>query len=166
MGETGARPCNGLSELHRGLFRYEVDGPIRLNAGIVVGDDAVCIIDSGTIASDAETILAAARHVSSAPVRYVVNTHHHGDHSFGNWWFRPTIIVGHARCRLQLVGDAGESHREAIARLVPMAAEQVRAIPLCPPTLTFEQSCRIRLGATTLHLQYLGSRTHGQRHRD
>lgn len=146
----------GLSELHRGIYRYEVDGVIRVNAGLVVGDDAVCVIDSGTVASDAEAILAAARHVSTAPVRYVINTHHHGDHSFGNWWLRPAMVIGHARCRLQLVGDAGESHREAIARLVPLAADQVRAVPLLPPSLTFEQGCRIRLGGTMLQLQYLG----------
>jgi glyoxylase-like metal-dependent hydrolase (beta-lactamase superfamily II) len=146
----------GLSELYPGIFRFEVDGVIRVNSGLVVGDDAVCVIDSGTVASDAEAILAAARHVSTAPVRYVINTHHHGDHAFGNWWFRPAVTLGHTRCRLQLIGDAGESHREAIARLAPMAAEQIRAVPLSPPRVVFERSCRIRIGEMTLRLQYLG----------
>lgn len=146
----------GLTELSSGVFVFAVPGPVPVNSGIVVGDDGVCVIDSGTTEADARSILDAVAAVSDRPVRYVVNTHHHGDHSFGNWWFRPAIVVGHARCRLRLLGDVGESHKAAIARLIPMASEQVLSVPLHPPQTTFDESCTLHLGTTVLSLRYFG----------
>ena len=146
----------GLSELADGVFVHEVHGAFVVNAGIVVGDDAVAVIDTGTIESDAREILDAVASVTDKPVRYVINTHYHGDHSFGNWWFLPAIVVGHGASRVRLIGEAGESHRDLIARLVPIAAEQIQAVPVLPPTLTFEQQCRLQLGEHSLRLDFFG----------
>ena len=146
----------GLSELADGVFVHELHGAFVVNAGIVVGDDAVAVIDTGTIESEAREILAAVASVTDKQVRYVINTHYHGDHSFGNWWFLPAIVVGHGACRLRLVGDGGESHRKMMARFVPMAAEQIEAVPVVAPTLTFEQQCRLRLGERVLRLDFFG----------
>ncbi len=146
----------GLSELARGVFVYELHGAFVVNAGIVVGDDAVAIIDTGTMESEAREILAAVASVTDKPVRYVINTHHHGDHSFGNWWFLPAIVIGQRASRVRLVGEAGESHRDLTARLVPAAAEQIQAVPVVPPALTFEQQCRLQLGEHSLRLDFFG----------
>lgn len=155
MVESGARP-DGLEELSDRVFRVELPGPIAVNAGIVVGDEAVTVIDTGTTEDDARSILLAVRSVTNLPVRYVVNTHHHGDHSFGNWWFLPALVIGHARCRLYLVGDEGLSHRQLIADHLPMAREQVMAVTPTPPLLTFESSLDLHMGWTSLKLAYLG----------
>lgn len=146
----------GLEELTAGIFRFGMPGVIEVNCGIVVGDDGVCVIDSGTVEADARALLAAVRAVSDRAVRYVINTHHHGDHSFGNWWLRPAIVVGHDRCRLRMLGEEGEAHKELLARLVPMAAEQIRMVPLNPPALTFATSLRLHLGRTALTLRHCG----------
>ena len=145
-----------LEELAPGVFRFAVPGVIRLNAGIVVGDQAVCVIESGTLPDEAAAILAAARTVSDLPVRYVVNTHFHGDHTFGNHWMRPALIVGHERCRLRLLGDAGSSHREMFATLIPPAAAEIRTIPVTPPDATFAEGCVLELGERRLTLRYDG----------
>ncbi|MDA1061359.1 MAG: MBL fold metallo-hydrolase [Chloroflexi bacterium] len=146
----------GVEELASGVFAYTISGVIPVNAGIVVGDDAVAVIDTGTTEADARALLAAVASVTERPVRYVVNTHHHGDHSFGNWWFLPALVVGHARCRVRLLGDEGTSHRELLASHLPMASEQVRAVPITPPALTFEARCDLHLGGVDLRLAYLG----------
>ena len=146
----------GLVELAAGIFRFEVAGVIDVNCGIVVGDDGVCVIDSGTVEADARAILAAVRSVSDRPVRYAINTHHHGDHSLGNWWMRPAIVVGHDRCRLRLLGEEGEAHKDLMARLVPMAAEQIRTVPLDPPSLTFASMLSLHVGRTALRLRHCG----------
>lgn len=145
-----------ISELADGVYLCSIPGVIAVNAGIVVGDEAVAVIDTGTTEEDARTLLRAVGSVSDLPVRYVINTHHHGDHSFGNWWFLPAVVVGHERCRLRLVGEEGSSHRELIATHFPMAAEQIRAVPLTPPSVTFTGSIRLHLGKTALRLAYLG----------
>ncbi len=145
-----------LTELGDGVYVLQIAGPIPVNAGIVVGDEAVAVVDTGTVESDARQLLDAVARVTELPVRYVVNTHHHGDHSFGNWWFLPALVVGHERCRLRLVGDAGEQHREVMARLLPMAVEQVQAVPVTAPGVTFELSCALHLGDVSLQLEYFG----------
>jgi glyoxylase-like metal-dependent hydrolase (beta-lactamase superfamily II) len=154
---TSDRPSvPGLYELGDGVFNFVITGPIQLNAGILVGRDAVAVIDTGTTEDDARSLLAAVASVTGLPVRYVINTHYHGDHSFGNWWFLPAVVVGHARCRLQLVGAEGISHRELMASHLPMVREQVRAVPLAAPTLTFMNNCDVHLGDLDLRLAYLG----------
>ena len=147
---------SAIEELADGVFGCTIPGVIPVNAGIVVGDDAVAVIDTGTTEADARALLEAVASVTDRPVRYVINTHHHGDHSFGNWWFLPAVVVGHERCRLRLVGDEGVSHRELLASHLPMVAEQVRAVPLTPPALTFEGQCSLHLGGVDLRLAYLG----------
>ena len=145
-----------LREFADGVFVYELKGPFVVNAGSVVGNTAVAVIDTGTIESDARKILDTIASLTDKPVRYVINTHYHGDHSFGNWWFLPAIVVGHGASRVRLVGQAGESHRDLLARLVPMATEQIQAVCVVPPRLTFEQQCRIDLGERLLRLNFFG----------
>ena len=156
MTTEGARPVAGLSELGDGVFVYTITGFIMVNTGIIVGDDAVAVIDTGTTESDARALLNAVASVTDKPVRYVINTHHHGDHSFGNWWFLPAIPIGHHRCRLKLLGDEGASHRDTMASHMPMIREQVLAVPVTPPSLTFEQFVDVHLGGIDLRLAYLG----------
>lgn len=146
----------GLYELADGVYDYVIEGPIMLNAGIIVGDDCVAVIDTGTTEDDARALLEAVKRVTDLPVRYVINTHHHGDHSFGNWWFRPAVVLGHSRCRLRLIGDEGTSHRDSLAAHLPMAREQISAVPLSPPDLTFDTYLDLNLGRQNLRLAYLG----------
>ena len=156
MTTGDASPVAGLSEVADGVYVYTITGFVMVNAGIVVGDDAVAVVDTGTTESDARSLLNAVSSVTDKPVRYVINTHYHGDHSFGNWWFLPAITIGHHRCRLKLVGDEGVSHRDTMASHMPMIREQVRAVPVTPPSLTFETVVDLHLGGIDLRLAYLG----------
>lgn len=151
-----ARSARGLVELARGVYVYALPGGAAVNAGIVAGTDAVAVIDSGAGEADARALRRAIASVTDVPVRYVVNTHHHGAHCLGNWWFLPATIVGHARCRVQLLDDAGAAQREAVASRLPAIAEQVRAAPLVPPAFTFAHGCALDLGGVALRVVYCG----------
>jgi cyclase len=73
------------------------------NIGVSVGDDGIVIIDD-QFAPLAEKIQAALRGVSNKPVRFVINTHWHGDHTGGNAYFQkqgPIIAQENVRKRLE-----------------------------------------------------------------
>lgn len=69
------------------------------NAGVVIGDEQVLLIDTAATARRTFALRDAISELTDVPVRTVVNTHHHGDHTHGNYVFADTAtIIGHERC--------------------------------------------------------------------
>src|SRR5215207_1350564 len=62
--------------------------PVDGNSVVIVNDDDVVVVDANFTPSSARAVLAGIRRLTAKPVRYVVNTHWHGDHVFGNQVYR------------------------------------------------------------------------------
>lgn len=125
------------------------------NSGFIVGEEGVLVIDSLMTPSLATRLLSAIRSVTKAPIRYLVDTHYHGDHVFGNQYFVPAPIIGHINCRRELIEkfDANmQRYRNTRPELIP-ELEQIR---MTLPDLTFEDRMNIRLGDREIQLIYLG----------
>jgi quinoprotein relay system zinc metallohydrolase 2 len=120
------------------------------NLGVIVGRDAVAVVDTGGSVQVGEALLAAVRRLTNKPVRYVINTHEHPDHVFGNDAFQGSaIFVGHHNlpAELQKRGDFYlHSFRDALG---PTAIEQIRIIP---PTLLVTDETVLDLGDRRLRL--------------
>jgi cyclase len=90
-----------LTELAPGVHAYiQPDGGWCLNnAGVLAGDGATLLVDTAATQARTEALRAAVASVTSEPVSTVVNTHHHGDHTHGNYLFADMArILGHERC--------------------------------------------------------------------
>jgi len=132
-----------------------VPGDGTANAGFIVGEDGVVVIDTLTTPSQARWLLASVREVTHAPIRYVVNTHWHGDHTFGNQQFRPAGVVAHGTCRDDLMAG-WESTHALLTRLYPQLRDELGQVSMDLPDLTFLESVTLHVGRQPVELRYLG----------
>lgn len=85
-----------------GVHAYlQPDGSWMINnTGVVGSDDTLLLVDTTSTEARNRALFASVASVRATDPAYVINTHHHGDHTFGNWLVPPsTVIVGHEACR-------------------------------------------------------------------
>jgi cyclase len=118
------------------------------NIGASVGDDGIVIVDD-QYAPLAEKIQAALKGITDRPVRFVINTHYHGDHTGGNAYFQkqsPIIAHDNVRKRLESGGAAGNGG--AIHMDVKPAPKE--ALPI----ITFDHDVTVHLNGEDIRALY------------
>ncbi len=147
-----------LKEVAPHVYAYiQAGGPGRdnasvANAGIIVGDRGVAVIDTLTAPLHAQAFIAAIRRVTDKPFTHVFLTHHHGDHINGTQYFEGAEVVSHPYCRDEIVkvaragGPAWWPKRDGWAN----GTEPRRIVP---PTATFDGRMTYHYGQTVLELR-------------
>lgn len=122
------------------------------NIGFVVGEQCVAVIDTGGSAMIGAALREAVRSRTAVPVCYVINTHMHPDHVFGNAAFLPDApaFVGHANLPMALAARRDSYRRSLADSLGEQAAERSR---LVPPTKTVSSTLLLDLGGRKLELR-------------
>lgn len=114
------------------------------NIGFVVGKDAVAVIDSGGTLEVGKRLREAIRSVTKLPIRYVINTHIHPDHIFGNAAFRQDNpqYVGHFK-----LGDAMELRRDSyLKNNAEVLGAAFAGSEIVKPTLPVKDTLELDLG--------------------
>ena len=145
----------GLEELADGVFAHVPDDHWA-NTGIVIGDDAVLVVDARLTPRMARELIDMAAYLTPKPIRHLVDTHHHGDHSFGNVTFAPfAAIIGHSNTRRALERDPRMA--EGWASRYPHVADDLAEVVITPPVITYDDKLTISLGAHQVELRHFGA---------
>jgi cyclase len=145
-----------VEEVSSGIYAYiQPDGSWFINnTGFLVGRDGVVSIDTTSTEQRTRAYLSAIARVTDRPVRTLVNTHHHGDHTHGNCLLPLATVVGHPRCREEILSTpmpppSGIWEAPEWGNLTPN-----------PPFLTFDHQITLWIDDLRVELHYIGTPAH------
>lgn len=145
-------PPPAIEEVSEGIFAYiQLDGSWFLNnSGAIVGNQQATVIDSTGTEARARAWHAALRRVTNLPVNTLINTHAHGDHTYGNFVFAPeAAIIAHEKCREDVI--AGGLSAQPLFSMVDFGDT-----PLTPPFVTFEERLNVYVDDLKVELIFVG----------
>jgi len=130
------------------VYWFQSDVYAQVTAGVVAGPQWAVVIDTLALPDETLGMREFIEHELSVPVRYVINTHYHADHTWGNCFFPGATIIAHARCRELLIERGIPSLEEASKQNV--ALKQVKIVL---PQMTFsEGEMSLRVGKKNLNI--------------
>lgn len=147
-----------LTKIADNVYSYvgEKDGSpqhsFAANAGIIIGTDSVLVVDTLISAKEGARFLADIRKVTAKPIKYVVNTHTHLDHAFGNCVFAKigATVISHTADR-DLLKQVGEGTLKNIGNF-GLKPEDMVGTEIVLPTIFFSDRMQIDLGNETVEL--------------
>ncbi len=143
-------------EVGSGVFAYvQPDGSWWINnTGFVIGGASVCAVDATSTEKRMRAFREAITAITAFPVRTLINTHHHGDHTNGNCLVGDAVIVGHTNCRANMA-------EQRIGGLdMVFGAVEWGELTVVPPNLVFDDRLTLYTGDHRLELLYAGSPAH------
>lgn len=156
--DTGPLEPPRVEEVADHVFAYvQPDGTWWINnTGFIIGSDGVVAIDTCATERRTRRFLDHVSQRTQAPVRVVVNTHHHGDHTHGNYLTHPAAIVAHERCRTAMMATGIQTYDGIFGDPPPDWGN----LQLAPPMLTFAEHMHVHTGDMTIELHYIGGPAH------
>jgi cyclase len=127
---------------------------VKVTAGAVLTSQGVVVIDTLLFPQETSELLDLVRRKSKGEVLYVINTHSHSDHVYGNYLFEGSEVIAHELCRQALQKRGEEELHEAKEQIPELAEVQLRL-----PSITFNKGLTLRLGNKTLRLMHTPGNT-------
>jgi glyoxylase-like metal-dependent hydrolase (beta-lactamase superfamily II) len=148
---------SGLEEIARGVYAYlQAHGELGVsNAGLLVDREGVMAIDALMVPSMTRRFLSSIRRVTTKEVTRLINTHHHIDHTGGNFLFRKAEIVSHVRCREEIIRTGLPV--EFLQKAMPRFADEYAKIKPRAPQSTFEDRLVFHQSGREVELRHLGA---------
>ena len=128
------------------VFWFQSEVYAQVTAGVVAGPQWAVVIDTLALPDETLSIREFIEHELNVPVRYVINTHYHADHAWGNCFFPGATVIAHAHCRDLLI-ERGIPSLESAQKQNPA----LRQVKIVLPHMTFsEGEVTLRVGKKNL----------------
>jgi glyoxylase-like metal-dependent hydrolase (beta-lactamase superfamily II) len=144
-----------FTRLSDNAYAYTAEGDP--NTGVIVGDDAVLVLDTQATPVMAQDVIRRIREVTDKPIRYVLLTHYHAVRVLGASAYAPEHIIASQDTR-DLIVERGEQDKASEIGRFPRLFRNVDSIPpgLTWPTMTFTGKMTLWLGSLEVQLLQLG----------
>lgn len=138
------------------VFWFQSEVYAQVTAGVIAGPQWAVVIDTLATPEETLSIREFVEHELALQVRYVINTHYHADHTWGNCFFPGATIIAHSRCR-ELLAEKGVPSLET-AKKQNVTLKQVKIVL---PQLTFDSGeMTLRVGKKNLILSAAQGHSH------
>ena len=128
------------------VYWFQSDIYAQVTAGVIAGPQWAVVIDTLALPDETLGMREFIEHELGVPVYYVINTHYHADHSWGNCFFPGATIIAHTRCR-ELLIEHGIPSLEAASKQNPA----LRQVKIVLPHMTFSHGeMTLRVGKKNL----------------
>ncbi|HEU5140775.1 MAG TPA: MBL fold metallo-hydrolase [Bacillales bacterium] len=158
-----------LIQLSNNVWIYPFDGGVQPNVGIIVTNTETVLIDCGNSPQSAEEIKSLLLKIDAPPVKYVIYTHHHWDHTFGALAF-DSLFISHRKCNDFLKESSkikwSQEYLEDEIKQQPLLETSNRykiklindweSFRIVLPEITFDHMLEMHLDGVTLELSYIG----------
>jgi cyclase len=161
LAMSGICSAEGLKtvEVWKNLFTVTNTDTVDSNTTFLITRDGVVVVDTRVTPNEAKHVLAEIRKRTNLPILYTINTHYHGDHTFGNQVFEGKgPIIAHESVRTNLFGDSGINHLEKFK------SKNIRGMDetvVTPPNMVFKDEMEIFVGGYSLRLLHVRGHTDG-----
>jgi glyoxylase-like metal-dependent hydrolase (beta-lactamase superfamily II) len=144
-----------FTKLSDNAYAYTAEGDP--NTGIIIGDDAVMVIDTQATPVMAQDVIRHIRTVTDKPIKFVVLSHYHAVRVLGASAYQPEHIIA-SRDTYDLIVERGEQDKASEIGRFPRLFQAVESVPagMTWPTLTFSGSMSVWLGKLEVQLLQVG----------
>jgi len=145
-----------FKKLKEGIFVY-AQNPADSNATIILTSEGVVLIDSGHRPPDTVALAGALKKLTSLPVRYLINTEPHTDHTTGHWMFSPpAVIIAHAGATESMKQGLNPERVRKIIAEYPDLKEMKNFRPVTPH-IEFRDRMTLQVGDRSFEMRFLKS---------
>jgi cyclase len=153
--EDGLTKVTGSIYAYADVKKASPQNSFGANAGIIIGQDFLVAVDSLISSREAKRFLKDIHKISKKPIKFLIDTHYHLDHSLGNSEFAKlgAIIITHEndQANMQKAGE-GMLH---YAKQSGLSDQDLQGTKLAYPTLTFSDRVTLNLGNTKVELLFI-----------
>ena len=128
------------------VFFFQSELYAQVTAGVITVPDMAVLIDTLALPEETRQLRAFIERELRVPVRFIIDTHYHADHSWGNCFFPEALVIAHQKCH-DLLDTRGRSALEAEKK----ENSQLREVDIVLPSITFEKGeLTLQVGKKTL----------------